>query len=391
MSPNDRTAREIATVKKALAAGSISPEAAQAKLAMLEKRGASFEATWTLPNGKERVKTFSVAKYGKRAQKMAAEYEAEQSLKVKSREHSDPQLLRTTVAEVLRIYLEEHMAGRESFKNVRAHNRDILEVWGDRMTLERLDRDPDMLIQELRTQLEAKHKDEKTAWQRKVTAQAAIGRFLKKKRMRMINPFLGADWPQPESKRTECPTPTDFADMMAEANRLDKDGQRIHPWWTSLLLTLGWEHALRTGEFQSWRWEWTVLEPTDGDRFPYVRTKVEKQHKKTVVWRELALYKGAADALKATPVRNKEAGPIFPLKRSATDRAIRRILDAAGKQHLTFHDFRRSFDRNHPELTTRERMELLGHATEKASNHYRMQLERRKMEALVASSYEGKP
>ena len=56
---------------------------AKKKLVVLESRGASFEATWTLPNGKERVKTFSVAKYGKRAQKMAAEYEVEQRAKVK--------------------------------------------------------------------------------------------------------------------------------------------------------------------------------------------------------------------------------------------------------------------------------------------------------------------
>lgn len=388
MSPANRTAQEITAVRKALAAGRISQADADRKIAALDARGAAYEARWTLPNGKDRIKTFSVQKHGKNAERKAEQYEALMKAQVGAREHSDPQLLRTTVAHVLELY-RDHMQGRSSFKNVRVHVADIIEVWGDRLSLERLDRDPDTLIQELRAALEAKH-DIKTAWNRKVTAQAAIGRFIRKRRMRLVNPFPGADWPQPESRRDACPTPADFEDMMAEADRLDAQGERVHPWWASVLLTLGWTHALRTGEFQSWRWEWTVLEPTDGDKYPYVRTLVEKRKKSTeLIFREIPLFKAAAEALRAAPVRNKEMGAIFPLKRSATDREIRRILDAAGKQHFIFHDFRRSFDRNHPELTTRERMELLGHATEKASNHYRMTLERRKMEALVAGSYEG--
>lgn len=386
MSPADRTAQEIAKIRRAMGSGKMTPDKAAPMLKALEARGASYEARWELPNGKERIKTFSVKKYGKLAEKKAEQYEALMKAQVGAREHSDPLLLRTTVADVLTQY-RDHMKGRESFRNVRSHVSDIIEVWGDRLSLERLDRDPDGLIQELRTQMEAKHAI-KTAWQRKVTAQAAIGRFIKKKRLRLVNPFPGADWPQPESKRDAFPYPEDYRDLMAEADRLKKDGSRVYPWWGGVLITLGWTHALRTGEFQSWRWEWTVLEPTGGDRFPYVRTLVEKQHKKDPIFREIPLYKEAAEALRRAPVRNKETGPIFPRRRSATDKLIRKIFNAAGKEHLTFHDFRRSFDRNHPELTTRERMELLGHATEKASNHYRQQLERRKMEALVAGSYE---
>lgn len=395
MSPANRTAQEIASVRKALAAGRLTQAQADRKLAVLDARGAAYEARWTLPDGKERTKTFSVKKHGKNAERKAEQFEALMKAQVAAREHSDPHLLRTTVAEVLTQYLS-YMDGRESFKNVRAHNRDILEVWGDRLTLERLDRDPEGLILELRARLEEKHGDPKTAWQRKVTGQAAIARFIRKRRMRIVNPFFAVDWPQPESKREACPTPEDYDDLMREARSTHEDGQPKYPFWCPLLITLGRVHALRIGEFLSWRWEWTHLDPDEGSRFPWVRTMQEKQGRekkgiKKKVYREIPLYKAAAEALRAAPVANKEVGKIFLRSRSAVDKRLRILYNAAGKEHLTFHDWRRLFDREHADLSQRERMELLGHTTEKANDHYRMSLERRKMEALVADSYAEAP
>ncbi len=182
MSPANRTAQEMLAVRRALAAGKLSQTDADRKLAALAARGAAYEARWTLPNGKERTKTFSTRKHGKTAEKKAEQYEALMKAQVGAREHVDQASLRATVAEVLDFYIERKMDGRASIKNVRAHRRDIIEAWGDKLTLQRLDRDPDTLIDALRERLEAKHGDHKTAWNRKVTAQAAIHFYLRKKR-----------------------------------------------------------------------------------------------------------------------------------------------------------------------------------------------------------------
>jgi integrase len=376
MSPADRTVKEIAAVRRSIAAGKLSPEAGEARIKDLERRGPVYLARWELPNGRERTKSFK----GKGAEKRAAEYEAEQKGKVRRREHDDPQGIRATVAEVLDFYLVK-MAGRASIKNVRAHRADILEVWGERLTLEKLDRNPDALIDELREKLEEKHGDPKTAWNRKVTAQAAINYYLRKKRLRMINPFLGAEWPQPESKRTQAPDFRDYQGMLREA---EKPG---YPAWLPALFINGWEHALRMGEYLSWRWEGATLDPA-GDDLPWVKTEVEKQGKGRKVWRELPLTKAAAEALRAIPVQNKETGAIFPLKRTMVDRWVRRALDKSGNEDFNFHDFRRSWKRRHPHLSQRQRMEAMGQKSTKSDEHYLMQMERKQMEEIVRESWE---
>ncbi|MDQ2999861.1 MAG: site-specific integrase [Fibrobacterota bacterium] len=375
MSPADRTVKEIAAVRKAMAAGKTSPEDGEKRIQALEKRGAVYVARWELPNGRERTKSFS----GKGAEKRAAEHEAEQKGKVRRREHDDPAGIRATVAAVLDFYLVK-MAGRASIKNIRAHRADILEVWGDRLTLEKLDRSPDTLIDELRARLQKKQ-DAKTAWNRKVTAQAAITYYLRKKRLRMINPFLGADWPQPESKRTQAPDYRDFQAMVKEAQ---KPG---YPAWLPALFACGWEHALRMGEYLSWRWEGTTLDPAGND-LPWVKTEVEKQGKGKKVWRELPLTRDAAQALRSIPVANKETGPVFPLKRTMVDRWVRRALDASGNQGFNFHDFRRSWKRRHPHLSQRLRMEAMGQKSTKSDEHYLMQMERKQLEEIVRDSWE---
>lgn len=379
MSPSDRRIKEIAAVRRALANGKISEATAQARVKALESRGAVFVARWELPNGSERTKSFK----GKGAEKKAAEYEAEQKGKVKRREHDDPAGLRVTVAAVLDFYIEKKMDGRASIKNVRAHRKDIIEAWSDRLTLEKLDRNPDALIDELRTKLEKKHGDPKTAWNRKVTCQAAINFYLRKRRLRMINPFLGAEWPQPESKRTQAP---DFRDFEAIVKESRKPG---YPAWAPALFICGWEHALRMGEYLSWRWEGTTLDPAGND-LPWVVTEIEKQGKGKKIYREMPLTREAANALRSIPVPNKETGAIIPLKRTMVDRWVRRILDASGNEGFNFHDFRRSWKRRHPHLSQRQRMDAMGQKTEKADEHYLMMMGRKELEEIVRDSWAEK-
>lgn len=376
MSPVNRTAKQIAEVRRAVELGKLTPEAAEKRIKALEAKPVVFRARWTLTNGKERTKDFT----GKGAEKKAAQYEIEQRAKVKSRDYTDPAHLKTTIAEILSFYLDNKMAGKASFKNARAHRRDILEVWGDRLTLGRLDQDPDPLIQELRARLEGMHPDPKTAWNRKVTAQAAIGYYILKKRLRVINPFPGADWPQPESRREAAPDFRDVSAMVREASKAE------YPYWLPCLLICGWEHALRMGEYLSWKWEGIDLTPAGND-LPWARTAVLKQRK--TLWRELPLTRDTVDALRALPTGNKERGPVFPVKRTATDRWVRRCLDAAGCEGFNFHDFRRSWKRRHPQLSQRQRMDAMGQKSEKADEHYLLMMARKELEVITRPSYEG--
>lgn len=375
MSPANRTAKQIAEIRRDMERGKLASEVGEKRIKSLEAQPPVFRARWTLPNGKERTKDFT----GKGAEKKAVAYEAEQRAKIKSRDYSDPAHLKTTIAEILSFYLENRMKGKESLKNARAHVRDILEVWGDRLTLGRLDQDPDNLITELRDALELKMMA-KSAWNRKVTAQAALGYYILKKRLRVVNPFPGADWPQPESKRSQAP---EFRDALAMVKEAKKEK---HPYWCEALFICGWEHALRMGEYLSWRWEGLTLDPTGND-LPWARTKVLKQGRP--VWRELPLTLDAAAALRSMRVNNKETGPVFPLKRCMTDRYVRRVLDASGNPGYNFHDFRRSWKRRHPHLSQRQRMEALGQKTEKADEHYLLEMERKELEDIMRPTFEG--
>jgi integrase len=270
---------------------------------------------------------------------------------------------------------------RSSFKNARKHAQDIIEIWGDRLTLEKLDRDPDDLLDMLREGLNLMHGDPKTEWNRKVTLSAAINYFKDKKRLRFINTLTGYDWPQPKSRREECPTLDEYRTMVATA----KTAEFKTWWWLPYLITLGWEHALRMGEFLSWRWEGVTLEP-QGDELPWVRTRLLKQNGEEV-YREIPLFPAAAQALRDMPSKQKERGLVIPASRSTVDKAVRKLLDASRCEHLIFHDFRRSLDRRYPGLSQRQRMELLGHKTEKANESYRLRLERKQMEDLIRPAY----
>jgi integrase len=329
VSPSNRTADRLKALDKALAAGKVTPDQATAERKRLEALGPRWEARWTLPDGKtERTKTF-------KTKTAAAAYEAEQRGQVTRREHHDPVDLRATLAKVLDFYLAEKMTRdgkpRGSYKNARAHRNNILAVWGDRFTLEALDRDPETHIGRLKRELTRRFPG--GHWNNKVTLRAAIAYWTRRKRLRILNPVDAVDWAKPDNTRKQR--------ISFDAHRaIVAAGSRLQPAWLPHFLEMGWETGWRSGEIQDWqaeRFDFKVR----GEDFPRVKTMIEKQGKAEPVYEVKPISWRAAELVREV-LAGRTHGPLWPLKRTMTDRWVRKAFEEAGYGHLRFHDYRRS-------------------------------------------------
>jgi hypothetical protein len=332
LSPSNRTAERLKALDRALAAGKVTLEQADAERKRLAALGDSWEARWTLADGKtERTKTFR----GKGAEKKARDHEAEQKLLVKRGEAQDPLQARATVAKVLDFYLAEKMhrdgLPRPSLKNARAHRNNIVAVWGERFTLETLDADPEPHMRRLKRELERKFPG--GAWNNKVTLRAALAYWIRRRRLRILNPADVIDWGKPKNARKQRLSFEQHRRAVAAATKV---GQA----WLPIFLECGWETGWRSGEIQDWRIERLHLEPT-GEDFPWVLTLIEKQGEEAPVYEEKPFTFRLAGLLKAVIGRRTE-GPLWPLQRTQHDRWVRRALDEAGLGDYRFHDYRRS-------------------------------------------------
>jgi integrase len=351
MSPSDRTADRLKALDKALAAGKVTPEQAAAERKRLQALGPRWEARWTLPDGKtERTKTF-------KSKKAAADYEAEQKVLVRRGESHDPQHVKTTLAAVLDFYLAERMHtpdGRRkgSYKNARAHRDRIVRIWGDRFTLEAFDHDPESHVAFLKRRLE-KEVGESSAWNNRATGRAAVAYWIKRKRLRILNPFDAFDWRVKKVVRKDRITWENHAAICQEA-------AKIAP-WVRVFFEMGWETGWRAGEIHDWAWERLHLNPAAED-FPWVETLTEKKRFDKPVYEEKPITFRAAALLRS--LGPKAEGPVWPLKRCQHDRYIHRAFLAAGLGHLRFHDYRRSFKTRAEEagITAPMRAAYTGHS-----------------------------
>lgn len=332
MSPSNRTADRLRALDKAFAGGKVTAEAYAKQKAALEALGPSYEARWTLADGKtERTKTFK----GKGAEKKAAEYEAEQKALVRLGLAQDHKQVKTTIGAILDFYLKEKMhrdgKPRTSFKNVRAHRDNILAVWGESFTLEALNADPEPYMLRLKKML---RKDFPGGhWNNKVTLRAALAYWCKRKRVHMANPVDVIDWEKPKNARKLRISFEGHAQALRAARGL-------RPTWLPAFLECGWETGFRSGEIQDWRIERLHLQP-QGEDFPWVETLVEKRGEEEAVYEEKPITFRLAALLRSV-IGNRKAGPVFPGSRSAIDRWVRRAMDGAGLQAYRFHDYRRS-------------------------------------------------
>lgn len=332
MSPSNRTEERLRALEKSFAAGKVSPEAYAKKKAQLEALGPSFEARWTLADGKtERTKTFR----GRGAEKKAVEYEAEQKALLRLGLSQDPRESGATMARVLDYYLSEKMTRdgkpRTSYRNARAHRNNIVEAWGERFTLEALDRDPEPHLLRLKRTLKKKFPG--GHWNNKVTLRAAIAYWIRRKRLRMLNPVDVIDWPAPDNKRKERISFEAHRAIVAAASRLGQP-------WLPTFLEEGWETGWRSGEIQDWQAERFEFKVKKED-FPRVKTLIEKKGGEAPVYEVKPITWRAANLVRRL-LAGRTYGPVWPLRRSAVDRWVRKAFEAAGYGHLRFHDYRRS-------------------------------------------------
>jgi integrase len=330
MSPSNRTAERLRALEKARDAGKVTQEDFARQKARLEALGPSYVARWTLADGKtERTKTF-------KSKTAAARYEAEQRVLVRRGEAQDPQHVKTTLAGILDFYLAERMHAPDgqrkgSYKNARAHRDRIVRIWGDRFTLEALDVDPERYVSHLKTRLE-KEVGETSAWNNRATGRAAVAYWIKRKRLRILNPFDAYDWRVQKVIRKDRITWGDHLALCREAAKLAP--------WVRVFFEMGWETGWRAGEIHDWAWERLRLNPP-AEGFPWVQTLTEKKLFDKPVYEDKPISFRAAGLLRT--LGPKAAGPVWPCKRTMHDRYIHRAFLAAGLGHLRFHDYRRSF------------------------------------------------
>ena len=377
--PFDSTEKKIKEIHRLLSSGKMDHGKALSRLESLESLGPVWVARWELPSGKTRTRACG-------SFKEAQEREILERAKMKIGEGVDLLPLKASIADVLDFYLEKQMKGKVSYKNARAHADHCKALIG-RVRLNVLDRNPEAILdqyfEDLPDKFPASFRTDKSVWNNKTILKAALTFYIRKKRLRILNPVDVMDMPMPKNPRQLFPTLAEHEARIIEA------GKSIYPRWVQALLIAGWEHGLRMGEYLSWTWEGATLDAV-GEDLPWMRTIIQKQRKTKSpeeVWREIPLSAATVAALMAIPAGNRERGKIWTVSRATVDLWVRRVLDACGQNHLQFHDNRRAWKLRHLHTPQALRMKAQGHKTE-AMDAWYLVMGRKELEPLVRGSYE---
>src|SRR5690606_14252476 len=131
-----------------------------------------------------------------------------------------------------------------------------------RFTLEEIDGDPDHIlgghIARLRSLDARKFGSHNRVRIYMILLKAAFAKYIKTKRLRVINPWNIIDMPAAGERRTEKWTEENYQDALRRAREPD------FPSYLAAYIVSRFEQGLRAGEVFSWRWETTQLSPTDG-------------------------------------------------------------------------------------------------------------------------------
>lgn len=363
MSPQDRNAKRITIIRNKIRAGTLSRADGERQIAKIEAAGPAIVARYEDAIGKEHTEP---AKDWDDALKI----EARRKVEVERGDFTAPALMDTTLVQILDFYLTQKMTKkvdgakkrRTSFKNVRALRDHALRLLGPRLTIRTLDRDPNIMAWHLRLldDDEAKpahrsygqvdFKSQGTTLNYVIMLTAAIAFWKKKNRVAaLVNPMDCLDRPWKKGKRKKQISYTAHVKLVDTSRSVDIETGLIFPAWVPVYFEAGWETGWRAGEIQDWAWERMTLEPPGlylpppDDEFPWIRTLIEKQHESDPVYEDKPISRRLGEILRAMPAPQKERGRIIPLKRTMTDRIVRRVLNQAGFPDLKFHDYRYSF------------------------------------------------
>lgn len=369
MTPFDQTAKSITRLRKEAQSGKLTREAADRKIRALEAKQPRWVAIWTKANGKPATKVC-------KSEKAASAYEAKMTAKVKAGDASDPVNLRAPVRDILAYYLEGKLKGKGSYGSAKAHIAKATELIGH-LRLDRISARADEILNEYIFETAAEiYPERKTLWNHKVYLAAAFAFWIHKKRLQMVTPWNVVDFPNPGSRRITTPSFEAYTKILAEASKPNR------PAWVRVVFVIVWEHGRRGGEIHTMDWQNVHLKPGAED-LPWVRFQTFKQSR--VTFDDVALYADAASAL-GSLWRVGASGRVFPVARSTFDNYLRDVMHTAGYPDLWLHDFRRSWNNRHRDLSLSLRSAMSGHRTEEMDERY--WTERRKgTESVVRDSY----
>lgn len=347
MSPLDRNAKRITTIRNAMRAGRLKKEDGERMIAKIEGEGPKIVARYTDPLGREVTEP---AKDWKDAERI----EAMRKREMESGAFVAPKLLDATLLEMLDFYLTKKMhrngKPRESFKNARAHRDHAERLLGPRVTLRQILQDRGILAYHFgQAEPRPTHRSFKrvdftspgSTLNYLITLSAAAAYYIKKHLLQVANPFDVVDRTWKKGRRLEKITWEQHLRLIEAARGIDPETERPFPAWVAAYFEAGWETGWRAGEVQDWAWERLTLDPPAGD-LPWVKTLIEKQHQEVPVYEEKPISERLAAILRALPAPQKERGRVFLGGRTTVDRTARRVFNVAGLPGKKFHDYRRS-------------------------------------------------
>lgn len=392
MTPLDRNQKRITTIQNQVKAGKLSQAEGDRLIAKIKASPPKIYARYKDPHGRDK---YEKAKTWEDAEAI----EAQRSKEIQVGEYTPQDLLKTPFVQVLEYYFKNRMiratGPRAGAKSARAHIDHAARMLGRKLTLGQIDKDPDLLAWHFRLTEEVKpaYKFFKrvefatpgTTQNYFITLSAATKYFLRKKRIRMLNPFDSLDRPWKKGVRKQVISWTLHCKLVRTAATGRYEGDPF-PAWLPAYMESGWETGWRAGEIQDWHWERMTLEPADPDDFPYILTLEEKQGEGEPVYTEKPITPRLASILKALGAPQKERGRVWPLGRSQTDKYVQRCFAAAGADDFTFHDYRRSFKRRIQEaalpIPEKLAMDYTGHKTRETHDRYTVNM-RKELESVL--------
>ncbi len=300
----------------------------------------------------------------------ARKYEAKRIEQVSAGDHTSKQNFQAKISEICEYYLDFKLKGKKSWyagKTVCNHIK--RHIGSARLNV--LDRNPEILIKHFREFPE--DWSEKYIWNYMVTLRAAISFWIKKKKLRILNPV--EDIKVENNTRTidYVPTKADFDSIIVTSYSIGLPDYVRH------IFIAVWETGLRISEVLSWRIEDLDLREPEFDRegmpirVPMYTTLILKQKKSKKI--TVPMSKPLHEAM-VRQVGDRQAGRVWKLSLSRLYRKLREVnlLKEAGvKMERPFHDFRKSMKTRlkiEKRLPNNISKQFMGHQTDAMDEYY---------------------
>lgn len=370
----DKNARErIPAIEKQVAAGKLTREAADAKIAKLRAkpdfwlRGPKDLRVQVKPSHSEAA-----------AKKAAARLEAE----LEDGTHTPAKLLRAQYSAILETYIGKKKGKDASAVSYAQAGQAMIGT----IRLGQTHENVGLLVKHFREDLPPRWPVEKTRWNYVACLQAAVQDYIDANQaLNIKNPVATAkklaEMKRGTRKRSQYPTLDEYHHHLIIASRPP------YPAWFRALVVAYAESGFRGGMvLNGFRWERLHLEYIPRKVLPYIEIQVSKQKGDAAAdFKQFPISRELWEALCALPGQ-KEYGPVFPIK-TIPRKWWKRLFRDCDTTDLKPHDYRRLWKLRYIDHNPKMTAKGMGHATLSMDLDYTI-LERRELEALYLPSYE---